>query len=390
MSISSLFISQYGTTAGYAFDAYESMLFRLGLNLAGGDQSRVHFAYPNVHRGRPNKLPEDFQNIAVLDINKTNSPAELHQFEQYVRKHKIDLALAIDLDVEHPAVRFLRKGGVRCVISYYGCPICNVSPSWKVLAKRAKLALSASKVDSLIFESIAMADLAVRWRGVKESMVEVVYIGVDTTKYRPLAPADNAFYVHDHFGFDRTAKVFVYAGHMEPRKGIGVIIDAAIKLISERGDLETCFLFCGDRPNESNVYKDRYNHLDLENRIVFGGYRNDLPEVYRSCFGGIIASTGWDSFPQSAVEMSSSGLPIIASRLGGLPEAVLENQTGLIVPPGNSDALSDSITRLTSDPDFAKNLGLSGHARCVTELNCQSHDSRLLERCRNILWKTGW
>ena len=101
--------------------------------------------------------------------------------------------------------------------------------------------------------------------------------------------------------------------------------------------------------------------------------------------GGVIPSTGWDSFPRTSVEMAASGLPVVASRLDGLPEAVLDKQTGLLFEPGNAAALANALEVLVDNPEIAARYGRQGRKRCEAELNLEVQRTRLLAVLRRYL-----
>ncbi len=83
--------------------------------------------------------------------------------------------------------------------------------------------------------------------------------------------------------------------------------------------------------------------------------------------------------------MAAAGLPVVASRLDGLPEAVLHNTTGLLFEPGNVDALADSLALLLDRPDVAEQLGQRGRARCEQELNLRVQRERFCEVLRRYV-----
>ena len=87
-----------------------------------------------------------------------------------------------------------------------------------------------------------------------------------------------------------------------------------------------------------------------QSHVTFGGYRNDLHILQRGCFAAIVASTGWDSFPRSALEAQASGLPLLASNLPGLNETVEDGTTGALFPVGDGNALCDAMQRLLDNP----------------------------------------
>jgi len=380
MPISSLFILHFGANTGYAIAPLEELFFDTGLELAGGDVGRVHFAYPNFDKGYPTNLPQGLKNLLKFDFKHPEREA-INDLAKYVQAHEIRLVLAFDIQPIHAMFRPLRKSGVRAILAYWGAPISSRMPLWKLTIKRLQIALSRSKVDGLIFESQAMADLAEFGRGVPAEMIDVVPLGVDTTIFRP----SRTDYVHEALGLPRDRKVVIYVGHMEKRKGVDSLIKSALELLADRRRSDVCFLIVGNRGEESKEYERMCHESGIEHLIHFAGYRNDLPQIYPGCFCGVIPSTGWDSFPRSSLEMAACGLPVIASRLQGLPEAVLDRQTGLLFEPGNVKELADCIATLLNDPELATKYGRQGRERCEDELNLSDHRRRLLEVFRKRL-----
>ncbi len=121
-----------------------------------------------------------------------------------------------------------------------------------------------------------------------------------------------------------------------------------------------------------------YADLGIDESIRFGGYREDMAQLYTSCFCGVISSTGLDSVPRTSVEMAAAGLPVIASRVGGLPEAVLDGETGLLFEPGDAKALADCIETFLERPDLAAEYGRRGRERCDRELNLEVQRKRFI------------
>jgi glycosyltransferase involved in cell wall biosynthesis len=378
--LSSAVLMKWPTDAGYAITALERLFYDTGVALAGGDASRVHFAYTDVSPGPPASLPAGFPNVSTLDINAP-TPATLDRLARLIREHGIDFVLTFDMQPVHPMYRVIRDAGATTIVSYWGAPISSPSPAWKLAIKRALLALSRSRVDGLVFESQAMADLAVVGRGVPPSMIDVIPLGVDIERYRPAAST----YVHTALGIAADRKVFVFSGHCTPRKGIGTLIEAAVELLSRRKRRDICIVVCGNRGDESAPYEATYAGLGIDDGIRFAGYRTDLLPIFQSAFCGIIPSSGWDSFTLSSVEMAATGLPVIASRLQGLAEAVRDGETGLLFEPGNPRALADCVEALADDPSRAQALGRAGRARAERELSLTVQRQRLLDAIRRRL-----
>jgi glycosyltransferase involved in cell wall biosynthesis len=360
------------------------MFYKCGLSLAGGNVDRIHFSYTDLDKGIPKSLPPEFKNTIQFNFKDTKVD-NMDRLASYVAKHQIQIAMAFDIQPIHPLISVLRRAGAKVVMGYSGAPISSVMPFWKLALKKAEVFLSRSKVDGIIFESKAMAYLATHGRGVPLSRIDIVPLGVDITKFKP----GDSKYVHDTFGFPRDRKVVFYSGHMERRKGVHVLIEAAIKLLIDRKRTDVCFLLTGNKGNESILYEKMYLKYNMDHLIRFAGYRSDIPEILQSSFCGVIPSTGWDSFTQSSLEMAASGLPVIASRLQGLEEAVVDGKTGLLFEPENSSMLADYLERLLENPLLANEMGRQGRIRCEIDLSSKNQFRRIMEVIRKRLLLKG-
>lgn len=370
----SLFLFHTVSNVGYAIGPAEALFYEVGLEIAGGDPSRVHFGFLSLDGGQPRSLPDSFKNLIAYNYCDRD-PRNIQRLADYVKQNQIRLVVIYDIQPVDPLFRSLRKAGVRTIVSYWGATISSRMPQWKLTLKRLEVALSRSKVDGLIFQSKAMADLAIYGRGVPEEMIDVVYTGADISVFTPARSA----YVYEALDLPRDRKVIVYAGHMEPRKGVRTLVEAAIELLLHRKRHDVCFLLLGNKGDESKPYERLYAGLGVDRLIRFGGYRSDVAKIYPSCFCGVIPTSGWDSFPRSPLEMAASGLPVIAARLQGLPESVLDRQTGLLFEPGNSKELADCLETLLDGPELAAEFGRLGRERCERELNRENQRRRLRE-----------
>jgi glycosyltransferase involved in cell wall biosynthesis len=371
-AVASLFLFHTGSNVGYSIEPAERLFYEVGLALAAGNPANVHFAFRNLEAGVPRSLPPGFENVLGFDYLNVD-PRNLRRLAGYVQQKQIRLVVIYDIPVIHPLISHLRKAGARAIISFWGAPIANRAPPWTLTLKRVQIFLARSKVDGLIFESNAMVELAVHGRGVPPRMIDMVHNGVDVSVYKP-APST---YVYETLQFPRNRKVVVYAGHMEPRKGVQTLLEAAVVLLHRRQRRDVCFLICGNKGDESKPYERLYAGLGLDAWIRFGGYRSDMAQIYPSCFCGVAPTSGWDSFPRSPIEMAASGLAVIAARLQGLPESVLDRETGMLFEPGNSLELADCIQTLLDRPELAAKYGERGRERCERELSRSMQAVRL-------------
>jgi glycosyltransferase involved in cell wall biosynthesis len=356
------------SNAGYAIAPLERTFFKMALQLCGQDPARIHFGYQNMDNGAPRSLPADFRNYLVIDTH-SEEPAHVRRVVDYMRQHSIDTVFGFDQPVARPLYKHLRHAGMRHFISYWGAPMSSLWPFYKLLLKRIEVALRRHGPDHYIFESQGMADTAVLGRGIPRSRTSVVYLGVDTSQYRPDPAA--AGYVREQLSIAPNRRIFYYAGHMEARKGVAVIIRAA-NLLAERRALDDWqIVLFGNRPGEELGFVEMLTPKAREH-VKFGGYRNDLPLIQRGCYAGIIASTGWDSLTMSSMEIQASGMPLLASALPGLREAVADGESGLLFPPGDAAALCELMVKLLDDGALRDSLGSGARRRVENRFSAEA------------------
>jgi glycosyltransferase involved in cell wall biosynthesis len=138
------------------------------------------------------------------------------------------------------------------------------------------------------------------------------------------------------------------------------------------------FLICGNRNGDSDGFAALYAGKGLDAAIRFGGYRNDIKEIFYSSFCGVLPTTGWESLTQTSLEMAACGLPIVASRLQGLTEAVLDGETGVLFTPSEPRELADALENLLDHPQQAAELGRNARLRCLEEFTLDRQHARYL------------
>jgi glycosyltransferase involved in cell wall biosynthesis len=102
--------------------------------------------------------------------------------------------------------------------------------------------------------------------------------------------------------------------------------------------------------------------LEGRERVHLLGVRSDIPDLLAG--GDIFAlASDWEGLPLSVIEAMAAGLPVVATRVGGVPEIVEHGKTGLLVPPQNQRALADALRTLAADPSRRREMGAAGRAR---------------------------
>ena len=365
---------------GYAIEPLERLFFEVAKEICDGE-ARVHFAFPSLDGGHPRSLPWHFRNIVKIDASSTDS-GHIRNSGEYIKRNRIDAILGFDQPVKRPIYKEFRNCGVQKFISYWGAPMSSLMHPAILVAKKIEVLLSRVGPDHYIFESHGMAETAARGRGISPRNISIVPLGVNVRRYRP--DATDRWYAHDVFNISRQRRLIYYSGHMEERKGVSVIMRAANRLVQTRAADDWHFVLFGNRGGEADAHLSLLSEA-ARSRVSFLGYRNDLDRVQRSCYAAVIASTGWDSLTLTALETQASCLPLIASDLAGLNEAVDLNRTGFLFAPGNEIELSERLLALLSDPDLRDSMGSEARARIEASFTVELQKSRLISVLRQNL-----
>jgi glycosyltransferase involved in cell wall biosynthesis len=363
----------YEIGVGYAIGRLISAFHEMAMRITESPED-VHFAF-KTNDGKSPGLPVVFRNLLEFNHGK-HSPDDVQRLALYIRQRQIHTLFALDMRVDAPCLRAARRAGVRQVVSYWGASMSSIVP-WKYPLKRLQVALTRSKPDLFVFESLAMQRQAVLGRGVAESSTAVVRTGVDASKFRPMPELRHL--VYEAFSIPSHRRIIVFMGHLHERKGVQVLLRVAASMQC-RDDIH--FLFLGNRAGDTDKFGP------VTDNVTFGGYHTDVPAILAGCYAGCIPSTGWDSYPMSSLEMQACGLPVIVSDLQGCPETI-DADTGIVVPAGNSAALWDAVVALANDPARRERMSIAARSRIEQSLTT-SHQIDNLVRVMSARPAGSW
>jgi glycosyltransferase involved in cell wall biosynthesis len=223
---------------------------------------------------------------------------------------------------------------------------------WPV--RRAKQALERAvyrRASRVVVLSQAVRDLAVHRYGVDPARIVVLGPGVDRERFSP-GPA-----VRDRLGLPTDAPVLLTVRRLVPRTGVDVLVDAVAGLPGAH------LAVVGDGPERARLER---RAAPLGSRVTFAGRVPDaeLADWYRSADVAVVPSRAHEGWGLVVDEALSCGTPVVASRLGGLPEALAGTPDDALVPPGDATALRD---RLRTALDGSAPLPVAAACRAATE-----------------------
>ena len=211
------------------------------------------------------------------------------------------------------------------------------------------------------------------WRLPPEKVV-TIYKGHDLAWYRD-APADLSA-----VGVPAGAFAVCCVANWRPRKGVEVLIAALALLPSDApihlllvGDMGHATL---DKIIAAHPYRERIHVL---------GMRKDAPAVAAACNVAVLPSLRREGLPKTVIEAMAYGVPTIVTDVGGSPELVQHEISGIIVPPGDAKALAAAILRLWQQPELARALGRGGRDRIERDFSNRSTVARTVALYRELV-----
>lgn len=230
----------------------------------------------------------------------------------------------------------------------------NPEPRW----------LAATKYrlhDRVIAISAGIAEV-LRAAGMPPTKLRVVRSAVDARPYaRPRDRDDLAARLGPPIGDPLIGVV----AQLIPRKGHAVLLDALPRLIARWPGLQVIFF---GRGAEEQALRNQIAGLGLVPHVRLAGFRGDLDRLL-PCLDLLVHPALMEGLGVSLLQAAAAGVPVVASRVGGIPEAVQDGETGLLVPPGDAAALATAIARLLDDAPLRKRFGAAGRARMLAEFS---------------------
>ncbi len=198
----------------------------------------------------------------------------------------------------------------------------------------------------------------VKQNGIDPAKIEVIGSAVDLVKFKP--PRNRTKFRRE-IGVGDDISLIGNVGMIRPDKGQLQLVKAA-PLVFEKHPGARCVIVgqgTGILKRGINV-RNAIDQAGLADKIIMAGYRWDTPNVYAACDMIVIASLHTEASPIVLREAFASGRPVIATKVGDIPEIVRHRENGLLIEPGDTQALAAAIMEFISEPELAARCALNG------------------------------
>lgn len=218
--------------------------------------------------------------------------------------------------------------------------------------------------------------------GLDPNRIEVIRSGIDPRPFDPNYPAGMA---RLELGIPDQSPVVGCVAHFADHKGHRYLIEAAARVAAAVPDVR--FLLVGEgelRPQIERQIKE----LKLEKHVILTGFRNDIPRLL-AAMDIVVLSSHLEGLGTSLLDAMAMARPVIATRVGGIPEMVEDGVTGRLVPPRDPAALAGALIELINRPDERKRMGEAGRVRMLSMFSAEAMVAATEAVYREILTRKG-
>jgi glycosyltransferase involved in cell wall biosynthesis len=320
---------------------------------------RTWVSYPLV-TGPPRTL-EGSPAEAVELPSDLRKPGTMRKLIPFVRSRNVKAIYMADRPAWHPTYALLRLAGVRWIVVHD-----HTSGERRRLTgipreiKRVTRGIPGMLADRVI----AVSDFVVRRKLAVDLVPPERLIRIWNAVDVPDDPAEDVAEFLQRYGLPRDRPLVMCTARTTPEKGIHHLLRAFDTAMSRLGDV---------RPRPLLVYMGIGHYMGaletlrttLEHRddIRMLGYVPGASRYFGAAAVSVVPSVWQEAFGLAALEPMSHGVPVIASAVGGLPEVVIDGETGLLIPPGDEQALARALEALLRDPERRAEMGGRGKQR---------------------------
>ncbi len=215
-----------------------------------------------------------------------------------------------------------------------------------------------AKGDRIICVSSVVLDHMAEKLGADRARMRVIYNGIDIEKSKfEIARRRPAADIRKELGIPENERVIGSIGRLTMTKGLKFFVDAMKQVRDQLPDVKAVLV--GDGPMRKEL-QDRAAELGIAEHLIFTGVRTDIYDLL-GVMDVYVVSSLYEGFPMGCLEAMSSRVPIVATKVGGIPEMLDHERTALLTEPKDPASLAKNIERLFNEPKLAGELAEAGY-----------------------------
>jgi len=343
---------------GFNFGGAETKLLELVKHM---DKER--FETTVISLGLGNEIEELFKQldcrVMTFQRKRQFDFKLLRRVTNFIREEKIDIVMTTLFYADVLGALAGRKGGAKGVFSWETIS----SPKWLVPHRFWSYRYAIRKADRVISVSNATAEWLVQKRKVSPDKVIIIPYGVNLQKFNPQKKSVS----RADIGVAETDLVIGQVSRLNEQKGHTYLIDAAPAIVKAAPNVK--FVLVGDGPLRGQI-EEKIKAKKLQDHFILLGFRQDVPELL-PLFDVFALPSLYEGLPNVVLEAMACGLPVVATPVDGTKEAVVDKDTGFLVPVADIEALAQRLLEILLNSSLKSELGEAGRKRVEANFSLQ-------------------
>jgi len=235
--------------------------------------------------------------------------------------------------------------------------------------------------DLIICASDHVSESVKKWYPVKKKRVITVMNGVDASVFSPNVHERNK--LRKRLGIEDKEFVLMTSGTISKEKGHHLAVEALNTLLKQNNNLKLMIVGCGDYTTSLSKLIDRFG---LKSNVILAGFvpNESISNYYNAADIYMLPTLRAEGLPFALIEAMSIGLPIIASKMGGIPNIMEDGKEGLLINPGDINDMVSKILILLKDRILSEELGARARSKVLNELNANKMVDKTLTVLKSI------
>src|SRR5213592_3029904 len=286
--------------------------------------------------------------FAAMPLRRRVDPLCSWRLWRFCRRNQIDLLKT-----------YSSKDHWLCLPLYFcGIPLSRARCITDPIGSQGRAFVFKHGCSQIVADASVIKRHLVQEHGVDGAKIEVIGSAVDLEKFKP--PRNRAQFRRE-IGLGDNTPLIGNVGMIRPDKGQLVLVETAPLVLQKRPDVRFVIVGQGTGILKRGInVRNAIDQAGLADRIIMAGYRWDTPNVYAACDMIVIASLRTEASPIVLREAFASRRPVIATKVGDIPEIIEHRQNGLLIEAGDAKALAAAILEFIADPKLAGYCAANG------------------------------
>lgn len=338
---------------GFSLGGAEKKLLELADHF---DQDRFHTTICSLGLG--NEIASEFEKLKNTGIDVVRIPRRTrfdftHVFKvaNFMREQKIDVVMTTLNYADVIGLIAGRLAGVKAAFSWETIS----APEWLYKRRLWPYLFAIKFCNRVISVSEATKTWLIEKRKVPAEKVEVIPYGVNLEEFNT---HDNSN-LREELGLGKDIPIVGMVGRLHPQKGHTYLIQAAKLITKKRANVQ--FVLIGDGKLRSKLESEAEEN-NLSKNFHFLGFRSDVSQLIQG-FNIFVLPSLYEGLPNVVLEAMATAKPVVATPVDGTKEAVVDGETGLLVPQKDPAALAEALLKLIENPEKLQEMGQKGRKR---------------------------